>query len=282
MSVFGRMFGNKNNARIVTAKGRKFSDITEAGEVLLNDTDADSRLRAAYALSQTRNPEAIEPLAEASLSDADESIRKVCMEYIWSIGGNKAKETLRKLREDNNEQISKLAEKYLGSFDGRKKFSKLLFKAIYKKDYNKVGSLLKKGADPNYFYKEADDDAGRTPLIHAVQWHQNQIVDLLLKSGADVNVSNNAGITAFHLVCYYGDLELIKKFLKNGANINLEHPEGNPPLVFAIQSRLLKVIKFLLKKGADVHQTTKDRTTVIEWAKINASPDIMEVLTDFA
>ena len=59
-----------------------------------------------------------------------------------------------------------------------------LIAAIYHGKERKLLALLKKGADVNFY-----DDVDTTPLMHAVSVEKLNcnIVDLLIKHGADVN-----------------------------------------------------------------------------------------------
>jgi ankyrin repeat protein len=244
--------------------------------VLTTDPDPDTRLRAALALKEVPQQAAVEYLATALLEDDHAHTRKICAEALWAIGGAKAKEALLQARNDPDGKVRDLVEKHLQAFDGRDKHSTMLFKAIYESKYEEARSLLDKGADPNFIKQE--EEGTDTPLIHAVQWHQGPIVDLLLSRGADVNIGNAHGMTAFHLVCLYGDLRLVNTFLKSGARVDMEHLDANPPLYFAIYAGSTDVVRCLLKAGADVHRATQEGTSVREWASANADDKINKLL----
>jgi ankyrin repeat protein len=42
--------------------------------------------------------------------------------------------------------------------------------------------------------------------------------EMLLKSGADPNITDDIGETALHIACRYGNLKLVKVFLIDGAS----------------------------------------------------------------
>jgi ankyrin repeat protein len=47
-----------------------------------------------------------------------------------------------------------------------------------------------------------------------------EIVELLLKNGADTNKSTKYGETPLSIACKYGHLEIVELLLKNGADVN--------------------------------------------------------------
>lgn len=57
---------------------------------------------------------------------------------------------------------------------------------------SKTTDLLEKGASINHIHRET----GETPLTLASQWGHDALVELLLKSKADVNQKNSYGGTA--------------------------------------------------------------------------------------
>lgn len=57
-----------------------------------------------------------------------------------------------------------------------------LFAAIKQGDEVQVEALIRAGADVN-----APNDEGRTPLDHATEWKRVNIINILLKNGADIN-----------------------------------------------------------------------------------------------
>ena len=73
-----------------------------------------------------------------------------------------------------------------------------------------------------------------------------EVVKVLLKSGADVNVKDNWGWTPLMWECSYGHLEVVKFLLKNGADVNVKSNYGSTPLVAACRYGHLEVAKVIL------------------------------------
>lgn len=59
-------------------------------------------------------------------------------------------------------------------------------------------TLLSRGANP-----KAADENGNTPLMGAVEQCDAEVVRMLLKAGADMNVKNGSGLTAFEFGLWY-------------------------------------------------------------------------------
>src|SRR5690349_9946991 len=60
-----------------------------------------------------------------------------------------------------------------------------------------------------------------TPAQHwAVRQGDTEIVDRLLRAGADVAAANRYGVTPLHLAAINGDAATIKRLLDAGANVN--------------------------------------------------------------
>lgn len=96
-----------------------------------------------------------------------------------------------------------------------------LILASTKGDVEKVTALLKSGADIN-----VTDQRGWTPLLWAVSRGQMDVVKLLLDKGADVNSKGERGWTPLMEAANRGHLEVTKLLLEKGADVNLKHEYG--------------------------------------------------------
>lgn len=82
-----------------------------------------------------------------------------------------------------------------------------LFIAITKEDIKRVKYLLRLGTDINI-----QDMEGRTPLFYAAHHDFMNIVDVLIKSGADWNIKNNKGYDFTYLLTDKQKELIIKKY----------------------------------------------------------------------
>ncbi|CAB0041430.1 unnamed protein product [Trichogramma brassicae] len=118
-----------------------------------------------------------------------------------------------------------------------------------------VEKFLELGLDPNHL------EYAYPPLYMALFGRSyvpnSRVIDLLLRGGADVNVSNAAGSTSLHIICdREQDGELAKQFFKivDDKNLNLQvdvrDRSGNTPLHLALRSGNAIAAKLLLRRGA--------------------------------
>lgn len=89
--------------------------------------------------------------------------------------------------------------------------------------------LESKGADPN-----ALDKDGTSPMCAAVTWGFDEIVQLLIRFGADVNVQNRGTRwTPLHAAAFQEHGKIIMALLEAGSDINRPDKEGRSPIDFA-------------------------------------------------
>lgn len=91
---------------------------------------------------------------------------------------------------------------------------------------------------------------GATPLMYAALYGDSASVRLLLASGADPNLRNEAGATA--LMWALADVEKTRLLLAHRADANARSDEGRTPLLIAASQRGSgAVVKLLLDHGAN-------------------------------
>ena len=83
-------------------------------------------------------------------------------------------------------------------------------------------SLIDIGADVNW-----KSSAGDTPLIAASRRGHLETVNLLIRNGANVDISSDIDLNSpFHVACLRGDVMAIKLLLTANANTNLQNKDG--------------------------------------------------------
>src|SRR5690606_5473403 len=78
---------------------------------------------------------------------------------------------------------------------------------------------------------EAKDNEGNTPLAIAIQHKQYEAAAFLLKSGADVNAKNKAGVTPTMLAAAAWDVPMLTLLKESGANLNDTDNADRPALL---------------------------------------------------
>jgi ankyrin repeat protein len=104
-----------------------------------------------------------------------------------------------------------------------------------------VAFLISQGAEVN-----AKDSGGRTALLYASKRSFNETAALLLDKGADVNVqSKKKGITALMLAAVWDNVELVQMLLKHGADVQLTDTFGRTARILAQKKGNTAVIDLL-------------------------------------
>ncbi len=120
-----------------------------------------------------------------------------------------------------------------------------LLEATALNNYEKVVSLLKEGADPNYVGEQ-----GYAPLHGASISGYNNIAEALITHGADINMhSGDGGFTALHFASLEGHLKIVELLVNAKADVNAKDDWGNGPLFRAGKNELIGTL--LMDNGAD-------------------------------
>lgn len=148
-----------------------------------------------------------------------------------------------------------------------------LMKAITEDKFDIAHMLLKAGADPNITPK------GALPaILYAMNAKNRDLIEALVKSEADLNFKTKSGQTLLHQVTKKKDVELMELFLKNGANPNAQTKNGTTPLMLAANSGCEPCVKVLLKADADPEIKNKGKARAIDFARRGNHRDIMVML----
>ncbi|ARE67259.1 SWPV2-ORF040 [Shearwaterpox virus] len=153
-----------------------------------------------------------------------------------------------------------------------------VLKAISNKQYNIIKSLIKKDINvnrlltsySNEIYKHLDitlcniliecaadiniiDKNNRTPLFYAVKNNDYDMVKLLLKNGANVNLQDSIGYSCLHIAgIHNSNIEIVDALISYKPDLNSRDWVGRTPLhIFVIESNF-EAVKLLLKSGAYV------------------------------
>jgi ankyrin repeat protein len=152
----------------------------------------------------------------------------------------------------------------------------LLFQAIRRGDSTLLMDLLRRGTPPDV---RGDDET--TPLMYAALHGSAEMVELLLKHGADPRATNAHGVTA--LLWGARDAEKVRLLIERGADPNAGSDLGNTPLMAAAGSpNGAAAAECLLAHGADVTLHNKGGRTALRGAVKGGDVETVRLLVDRA
>ncbi|VUZ47671.1 unnamed protein product, partial [Hymenolepis diminuta] len=123
-----------------------------------------------------------------------------------------------------------------------------------------------------------------TPLMVAVIKNKINIIQLLLKYGADVNTANKLGRTALMISSNEGLIDIVDILIQSGAHVNAQDINGMTAIFYAVDGGFSNVIRVLVHAGADVnHQESENGfTPLIRLAFLtnNGNPEVGKTLLE--
>ncbi|MBM3738444.1 MAG: hypothetical protein FJW39_21900 [Acidobacteria bacterium] len=122
-----------------------------------------------------------------------------------------------------------------------------LHDACWAGDVRMADLLLDHRADPNLRHLEG----GSAPLHYAVITNHADVVELLLRRGADLRAKSATGATALHLAANRGFLPLVELLIARGLDPDTKDGAGNTALDEAAWKGEIDVARFLIGKGLD-------------------------------
>lgn len=110
-----------------------------------------------------------------------------------------------------------------------------------------VELLLSCHANPNV----VDEETGMTPLLYSISNKTYRITTILLKYGADPNISNFKGVTGLMIAAALGDINTCRLLVKYNINIDYVDYNGWNALFYSTLYNSIDVCDYLLCEGID-------------------------------
>ncbi len=118
---------------------------------------------------------------------------------------------------------------------------------------------------------------GFTPLILACYSGNNNVAQFLIRKGCDINYKSPMG-NALMAAVVRGNLEMVTYLLTQKANIDETDDNGVTALMFAIQFTNVELVQLLLKNKADKTIVDKNGKTAFEYAVSSGNEEIINLL----
>ena len=134
-------------------------------------------------------------------------------------------------------------------------------------------------SDQKGFDIDARDGVGWTALMMAASLKDgDNMVDLLLAKGADVDEKTNNGQTALFFCCSKSNLETARKLIAHNASARVKDKRGQMPLHRAAAVGSVPIVKLLLDNRSPVNATDIDGCAALHHAIAEGHGDTALVL----
>lgn len=130
---------------------------------------------------------------------------------------------------------------------------------VMKKGETSLSFILKDRLDLSmrFISKGVNVNIKNNPLIWACKTKNLDLVEFLLQHGANSNY-HVYNVTPLNTAILYYDYQIIELLLKNGADPNTQDENGDCPIINACLNRSYKVVKLLLSYNANPNVCNKD------------------------
>jgi len=148
--------------------------------------------------------------------------------------------------------------------------------AIKDSNIKLLKTLIAEGNSITFLYNDL------TPIMYVCRTGDEEIFDILIEAGANVENKNSEKITPLMFACSNGNLEIVRKILKiSKKNVNDLCEKYYPALMYAIMSEKngSEIIVELINAGADVN-ITSGWSSSLSLACIQNKHDIVKILVE--
>ncbi|KAH7305391.1 ankyrin repeat-containing domain protein [Rhexocercosporidium sp. MPI-PUGE-AT-0058] len=185
-------------------------------------------------------------------------------------------------------EVGFIAKNHITSSDQgtRDRVSKVWFWAARRGHTKTVSKLLDLGMDIDQFSNRVDSHGSQTALNYAAGAWQPEVVDILLKHGADVSGCMRRRIPGVHTypgddtqplikVCHFLEkrlerqktgLHIIRSLLQQGACVNAVDYERRTPLIYATMAGSWEAVELLISLGAKIDLVDCEGRSALHYA----------------
>ena len=116
------------------------------------------------------------------------------------------------------------------------------------------------------------------PLWAAVFWRRKEIVEFLLRMGAEVNATTRDGQTPLHGSVQSGNMEIVELIINAGADVQAKRKDDRTALHIAAETGHGPIAELLISKDAEVDEVGNTGQTALHLAALKRSREVVEVL----
>ncbi len=115
-------------------------------------------------------------------------------------------------------------------------------------------------------YIDVPDMFGRTALHYAAEFGHADVVKLLLRRGASLEVLDKIKMTPLAVAAQQGHFECVKALVEGGANIEARDKVRRTPLIHAVKNGSVTVASYLVHMGADPNISDSSINSAVHYA----------------
>ena len=140
--------------------------------------------------------------------------------------------------------------------------------ASHNENVDAVNMLLKVGADTNISFND-------TCLHHVLRRRcSKEMLQAIINHGAEINATDTNGRTALMIACAKGNSDAINTLLEAGADPKITDADGETCLYYAVDGCCSKeVLQIIINHGADVNATNTNNVTALMTAYKKSNAD---------
>jgi ankyrin repeat protein len=125
------------------------------------------------------------------------------------------------------------------------------------------------------------DKNKKNALHYAVGTRNTEIVELILQNTTDIDSQDNSGETPLHVACRLSLYDIVHVLLKHGANPNItEYERTSIPLHYACYNGHDKIVKILLDNGSDINAPDYQGITPLHTCALYDKINIAQILLE--
>ena len=124
----------------------------------------------------------------------------------------------------------------------------------------------------------ATDEDHYTPLHWACMRAHWDVVEYLIKEGADLNVVGGDGGMQINWAVHHDNVEIVRLMIDKGAKLNIQNKWGMTELHTAIWRGNIHVVEYLLDHGSNPTIKTKEGWTAMHYAFRSGHDNIIDLL----
>jgi len=151
-----------------------------------------------------------------------------------------------------------------------------LHDAIQKGDVAKVKTLISNNKELIHMKSEK----GQAPLHLAVQNGSQEIIELLISQGADINAKDGEGNTPLITAIALKKTDTARFLLSKGADVRIKNAQEMAPLILALRYGLSELVEPILDSGQDINERFEGNMSILLMATLSGNKEAIELLVD--